>query len=311
MWSWNGNPTIDGQIINLSVNDTVQYHLSATSDYDTVFAWLLPPVGLAKCVDVAQAVAGRQRQWDDSIVVGELYKFGQALLICISRTPCDAIFVSEAENEPKGGGQQITASFRVIKGGQAQFTDAATIGRSGLTPGLPKNGTQTSHLFRCAVSSFVVDRPTQVIEIGYKSTLGIRYNGLCNFRDSYSYFWSDLVSCDLYQGAVIGSGQTFNTSNLTSGTVSLPEKRYSFFRVMYRIAGTDADFTEINVNFCFASQTQQPIYNYLRLQYPSAQRWEIMHVPLSGWEIRNGLSPGPLILLDARNVNGCGGTGGE
>ena len=299
----NGNLTADNETINLNVGDDVTYQLSNTSDYSTLFAWLLPPIAIAKCIDVAQAVAGRQRQWDDSIVVGELYKFGQALLICIARSPDDAVFISEAESEPAGGGQVVQATFRVIRSGLAKFTSTSEINRGGLAPGGARNnGTQTSHLFRCAVSSFVVDRPTQAIEIGYKSALGIRYSGLCNFRDSYSSFWSDLASCDFYAGITIGPNQTFNTYNVTSGSISIPEKRYSFFRVLFRIAGSDAAFTELDVNFGFCSQTEQASFNYLRLQFPSAQRWEVMHRPTTGWEIRNSLTPGPLILLDSRSA---------
>ena len=301
MYVRNSSPTADGQQIVLNVGDTVDYRLDSSSDYKLEFVRKNPKAKV-KCIDVAQAIAGRQRQWDDSIVLGELYKFGQALLICISRTPDDAVFVSEAESEPPGGGVSITASFRVVKEGLAQFTSLAEITRKGDTPGTSSNGTLLSHLFRCAVSSFVVDRPTQVIEIGYNSTLGIRYSSLCNFRDSLSYDRVDYESCGRYKGKTIGKGKTFNTRNITSGIVSIPEKRYSFFRVLFRIAGSDEEFTEIDVNFGFCSQTEQPSFNYLRLQFSSAQRWEVMHRPTTGWEIRNNLTSGPLILLDARSV---------
>jgi len=290
----------EGELHYFNVGDSFVYRIDASSDYDTAFAWLLPPVGIVKGIDAAQTIAGRQRQWDDSVVVGELYKFGQCYAICTGRSPAGEVFVSEAENEPKGGGVTIEAEFSVVRPGYAVCTSIPAIQRNALTPGNVYNGTQTSHLFRAAISSFIVDRATQVIEIGYKSSLGIRYSGLCNFRDAYSGFWSDLVSCDLYNGAVIGAGQTLNTSQLTSGTISLPEKRYSFFRIGCRPAGSDAAFTELDVNFCIASQTQQSTYNYIRLQFPSAQRWEIQHLPLTGWEIRNNLSPGPLVLLDSR-----------
>ena len=298
-------PTTDGQVINFTVGNTFVYRLSSTSDYNTAFVWLLPPVGVVNSADVAQTIAGRQRQWDDSLVVGELYKFGQCYAICTGRTPSDEVFVSEAENQPIGGGVTIDATFRVVKSGQAVCSSEAAITRNALTPGVAVNGTQRSHLFRAAISSFIVDRATQIIEIGYKSSLGIRYSGLCNFRDAYSGQWSDLVSCDLYNGAIVGAGQTFNTTNLTSGTISLSEKRYSFFRIGCRVAGSDAPFTELDVNFCICSQTQQSTYNYIRLQFPTTQRWEIQHLPLSGWEIRNGLSPGPLVLLDSRLAGGA------
>ena len=300
----NGVPTSDEQSILLAVGDTFTYHLSYGSDYSTKFKYQDPgPDGYARCVDVAQAIASRQRQWDDSIVVGELYKFGGCYAICTARSPEDEVFVSEAEYEPKKGvGVNISADFKVVRQGQALFSSLASMVRAATTDGPLRNATNFSHIFRAAVSSFIVDRPTQVIEIGYKSTLGLRYSGLMNFRDSEPCYEVDDKACLNYEGNTISSGQTFNTKNISSGTVSLAEKRYSFFRVACRIAGSSDAPVELDINFCVCSQTQQASYNYLRLQFPTAQRWEVTHYPLSGWEVRTEYYPHPLILLDSRTT---------
>jgi hypothetical protein len=69
--------------------------------------------------DVASTVAGRQKNWDDALVVGELYKCGSALAICSARTPADRVFVSDSEDGANGTGISINASFEVVRGGTA------------------------------------------------------------------------------------------------------------------------------------------------------------------------------------------------
>lgn len=287
----------DGQRISLSVGDTFTYRMYSSSDYNRNFLYVL---GVAKCIDVAQAIASRQRQWDDAIVVGELYKFGGCYAICTSRNPSDAVFVSEAENEPRGGGKNIDAVFRVVRAGDALFSDINAITNRGEDSNPIRNASNFSHLYRASVSSFVIDRPTQVIEIGYKSTLGIRISGMMNYRDSEKASLIDAFSCDFYEGTTVGKSGTLQTTNITTGSVSLSEVRYSFFRIAFRIAGSDDAPVEMNINFGVASQTQQPAYNYLRVQFPTAQRWEVTHYPLTAWEIRSDYYSDPLILLDSR-----------
>lgn len=306
--SVNGVASGIDQGYSVGVGETFVYVLSKSSDYDTLFKIQVSgPDGKARCVDAAQAVASRQRQWDDSIVVGELYKIGTAHAICVSRSPAGEVFVSEAENEPKGGGADIFATFRIVKSGT--FSAAGTAIYESASAFVPiRTGTLTPHLLRMSISSFIVDRPTQIIEIGYKSTLGIRISGLMNFRDAESVQETNYQSCVRYGGDIIKQGKKFTTKNINSGTVSISERRYSFFRIGCRIAGSNNAFTELNINFGISSQTQQASYNYLRLQFPTTQRWEVRHIPISGWEVRANIYPHPLIVLDSR-ITGPARTG--
>jgi len=43
-------------------------------------------------------------------------------------------------------------------------------------------GTSRGHLHRCAIADFTLARPAQVIEIGFRSTVGIRGQGFANVR---------------------------------------------------------------------------------------------------------------------------------
>ena len=277
--------------VSLAIGDTVTYVLSNSSDANTKFIGTQEgPDHEETCRDVAQTVSGRQRSWDDALSIGELYKLGSALLVCESRSPDNEIFSSEADFEPIGGGQAITVTLRCVKAGSAVLN-----GTGGTT-----NATNSSHLFKAAVASFAIPRSAQVIEIGLRSTLGIRISGLCNFRDSLSQTEIDGRACNYYNNKTYRPDQSLELSSYQSGSYSGAEMRYSFFKIGYRIAGSTGDYTFLSQCFGTRSLTQQSVYNFLRLQMPSVQRWEFRLEPLTGWEIRNSIATGALEVLDAR-----------
>lgn len=278
-------------LLSLAVGDIVTYTLSNTSDVETKF--IGAQVGEdheETCRDVGQTVSGRQRSWDDALTIGDLYKLGSALLICESRTPLDEIFVSDADQDPSGGGIPVDVNLRVVRAGQAELNPITGT----------ETGTSTSHLFKVALASFAVPRSTQVVEIGLRSLLGLRISGLCNFRDSLSHTEIDGKACEYYKNKVYGPKESLELSSFQSGTYSGSETRYSFFRLGYRIAGSDSDYTYMDTCFGTRSLTQQATYNFIRLQMPSVQRWEFRLEPLSGWEIRANVATGNLEVLDAR-----------
>ena len=280
--------------VNLAVGDTITYVLSSGSDANRKFVGSQDgPDHEETCNDVAQTVSGRQRGWDDTLSIGNLFKFGSAMVICESRSPADEIFTSEIDQEPIGGGQSITATLRVVRAGVAEAN-----GTSGT-----KTATATSHLFQVAVASFALPRSAQVVELGFRSTLGVRINGLCNFRDSLSQNEIDGRACDYYEGRVYSPSDSLGLSNFQSGTYSGSEQRYSFFKIGYRTAGGSDTYTYLEQCFGARSITQQAVYNFIRLQMPSLQRWEFRIEPLSGWEIRNSIATGTLEVLDARISN--------
>ena len=75
-------------LTSFAVNDSITYILDSSSNANTVFVGVQEgPDHEETCRDVAQTVSGRQRTWDDALVIGELYKFGSALFICEARSP--------------------------------------------------------------------------------------------------------------------------------------------------------------------------------------------------------------------------------
>lgn len=299
---FNGTATADGTIYTAAVNDTISYLLSSLADNDTKFLRQDSdgPDGKATCEDVAQSVSGLQRSWDDSLVIGELYRIGSCVTILESRSPADSIFVSRVDNDPVGGGNDVTCVFRVIRAGKFRAASLAQISSDGSNITEHRNGTSGSHILRLAIASFTIDRPAQILEIGFRSNVGLRLSNLCNFPSSKSYREADNGSCELYENKKIYKGDILKVSQFQSGTFTGPETRYSFFRLSYRIAGSDSAYTQLPQLFGFRSMTGQPSFNYIRIQLPSAQRWEIEAMPISGWEIRNDIETGDLEVLDSK-----------
>lgn len=277
---------------SLVIGDTVIYTIDASSEANTTFIGINAsgPSHSETCLDVAQTVSGRQRSWDDALTIGELYKLGSALLVCESRTPNDETFASEIDQEPIGGGQSIQVLLRTVKAGQVVLNpaNAAT------------TATSSSHLFKAAIASFVIPRSAQIIELGLRSVLGIRINGLCNFRDSMSQTEIDGRACLYYNFQIYTPEQVLELSNYSSGSYSGSEMRYSFFKVGYRVAGNNSEYTYLDQCFGTRGLTQQNIYNFIRFQMPSVQRWEFRIEPLTGWEIRNNIATGNLEILDSK-----------
>lgn len=298
---YNGAPTVAGGLYAANTGDSIAYVLLSSSDYLTEFVVQGGgPDGLATSEDAAQSISGLQRTWDDSLAIGELYRIGSCVAVLESRTPADSVFVSEADNTPIGGGVSITCTFRVVRPGSFLGSTGSQLSQAATTATRHCNGTDGSHICRLAVATVSIGRPAQVIEIGFRSALGVNIQGLCNFPAVSSYEEADAASCKNYSGNRIRRGDILQTSQLQSGTSSSPEVRYSFFRFSYRIAGSDAAWVSAPQLFGFRSPTGQPSFNYLRVQFPSAQRWECELMPVSGWEIRSGIAAGSLEILESK-----------
>ena len=275
---------------SLLVGDEVDYVLDAATSANESFTSgnYSEPKG-----DIATAVAGRQRQWDDSIVVGETYRIGSAVAVCKSRSPSDDVFRSDVQSQPIGGGISVTATFTIVTAGSCDFP-----GTTGA-----RAGTSAPHIMRMAKATIAVPQPAQVIEVGGKSTIGIRVAGFCNIKDSPTYGRIDLNACLIYDSQLLPPRQILDTTNFQSNTTSQPETRYSFWRFQYRIAGSSSSWSQFPQLFGVSSSTQQSQFWFNRIEFPSRQRWEWEYVPVSGWEIRSGTAAGELIVIDARISN--------
>lgn len=258
---------------------------------------------IEKCEDIASTVAGRQKTWDDSLIIGELYKIGSGLAVCTSRT--DGAFVSEADIS-SGSGSSVTASFSTVRVGAVTTNSSTLIEKTGLDWLNEDSGTREwrnvattdGHVLRCAIASISTTRPCQAIELGIRSRLGIRINGLVNFRETISFAECDNRACLDYKDDIVEQGSTLQTDIHQSNTLSAPVERYSFFAIYYREAGSTGGFTKLNNAYGVRGATQQNVFNYIQLNMPAVKQWEFQIEPYSGWEIRNG-GVGTLYVLEA------------
>ena len=250
--------------------------------------------------DAASSIANRQKAWDDAIVVGDLYKIGSALAVCVSRTPPDEVFRSDADLGINGSGQGVDAAFKIIRPGSAATTTTANLETNGTTyVSTRKTATSGPHIMRIAIASGATEKECRIIEFGFRSSLGIRYNGILRFRTTLSYGDVDGRACLNKENNIVTSGNTLKVDNYRSGQVAGSEERYSFHQVFYR-KQSETTWTPLAQIFGFVGVGQQSMFNYLRLEFPSQDSWEWDFEPLSGWEIRNNVTAGVLYVIDSR-----------
>ena len=250
--------------------------------------------------DAGSSVASRQKAWDDAIVVGDLYKIGSALAVCVSRTPSDAVFRSDADLASNGTGQEIEAQFRIVRPGAAAVPGSGTIDQDGLTVN-PTRRTATSgpHIMRVALAHGATTRECRIVELGIRSAMGITINGLMRFRSAITFAEADGLACLNKKGDLIKRGNTVQVDQYQSGQMVSSEERYSFYRISYKKQQESA-FVPLSQVFGFVGKDQQSMFNYIRLQFPSTDSWEWQIEPLSGWEVRNALSDSTLYVVDSR-----------
>ena len=312
----------------LNEGDTFVYLLSHTSDATTRIRFNAGntdnPDGeadsYASCGDLANTVYARQRSAADALTIGELYKAGSCLAVLVATSPSDNVFRSELDNNPPSGGTSMYYTFKVVRSGVISITQESQISKS--EPGkviVPpewgrqsvdqlsnlsniSNGTNyktvTNHaqIFRCALANVQINQRVKCFEIGFKSSVGIKASGLCNFKDAKRMNDVNYDAGFRINGQVYNQDRPVYVTNFQSGTITDSAERYSFFRLYIRTEGSD--WTALPASIGIRSQSSQPLYNYLRVELPEENVPEVRLEPLTGWEIRNGYAPSPYIVLD-------------
>ena len=273
------------------------------------------------CRDVASSVSSIQRGFDESINVGDLYRAGSAVVVCIDR---DDPFISDTDFD--GTGQSMTAKFKVIEPGKVHvWTEDSIKTQSVNSDGDINNFDQpreasicseSSQLFRMLVGSFSVERAFKTLEVGLHSNVGLKSSGVTNFnslvsRDNFDGDGGVPTLNDSYQAYVdaVYCGGLDDGENggdyrreVTAGTYSAADTRYSFFRILYRdIDSTSNDFTASNHLYGVRSATSVDTYNYLRFKFSDSKRREFRFMPVSSWEIRSDEASGDLYAIDAHD----------
>ena len=271
--------------------------------------------------DIMTSIASRQRTFDESINVGDLYRIGSAIGICVERS--DFPFISDIEFDEDG--RDVIAKFKILEPGKVHIwekdvveTDTGTYESKNSEPkGLRDEGvegviaSQYSQMFRLAVAAFSVERPAYVIEVGLRSNLQLRSSGITNFNSLISSIYDEgfrvpngsyqsFVDARYCAGLEDGGDKPLNKAwrqTIKAGRYSAVDTRYSFFRILYRPINKQ-QFTALKDLYGVRSATGVNVYNYLRFIFDEDLRREFRFVPVSGWEVRSGEAAGDLYVLD-------------
>ena len=282
---------------SLSAGDNVTYALFAQSERQITFT---ENGFVEESKDVASSVAARQTYYDQNLIIGELYKIGTALGVCVSRGPSNAVFRSEADEV--GTAQTIEVVFKIVEPGYvAAHSESHLRGAyTGSTVNNPSTvqravATTGGHILRFAQATVTNTRACDITEIGINSILGQRLNGLCNFRDAKPYDEVDDRFCQTYQNTV-----DYDSEFYQSGTLSVSLKRFAFLgsNTQSRQAAGNSDWVDSGRVFAVQSETMQSVFNFLRIEFTTAKLRVFRLKPISGFEFRQ-LTSGTFILLDA------------
>ena len=303
--SVNGITGSGGANTSLSKGDQVTYKIFSTTDADAEFqnpgSLQNQPDADIDCKDAGSTVASIQRGYDEAINIGDTYMVGTALAICTDRDN----FPFFSDNDFGGPGQSVEATFEILEPGivslwsESGEINPPPLGVVTSTQDKGVNATEKGHIYKVAIASVSIERPAYVIELGFKSSLGIRSNGIVNFDslkrpankpgDNGIATGSYRAAIDALFCAGLADGSETTESYrqvIRPGRYTAPDVRYSFFKISYRNADS-ATFTELNDIYGFRSQTQSAVYNFLRFEFPDQIRREIRLVPMPGWEVRN------------------------
>jgi hypothetical protein len=155
-------------------------------------------------------------------------------------------------------------------------------------------------LLRVAFGVVRNSRECEVTEIGLRSQVWNRANGLCNFQA--------LPSVGAFREAEI------NGVGINSGAMTLYLKRTSVWTVWLRPSGTDSSGQEfkwqpLGEQFCVTGETPQDQFNFIRITHPQRNRYEFKMVPKSGADVARH-SPDNAVFwrLDAKSRTPLAGT---
>lgn len=143
-------------------------------------------------------------------------------------------------------------------------------------------------LTKIAVGAIRNNRTVVATEIGFKSTVFQRLNGICNFMS-------------LPSSPEIGENDKDNIQYST-GTNSLNIKRSSVFRVFIskvKDDGTTAPLEPFPVYFVVRGQSPTAQYNFLRFSTDSPAQLEYKFMPCSGSDLRGSISSYDFVILSA------------
>jgi len=247
--------------------------------------------------DINSAITSSRRSADDALQVGETITIGRTNWVVESRAL--PVWTEGSRQEIKLRcvelfGTALGASIglvseRMISRGVYNDDNGATNARNALRMNA---GAGFYPLLKSNLGFVRNTRACEVTEIGIKSQVWNRANGLANFATIPSPL--ELITAE-------NDRVSFDT-----GTMSLFFKRTSVWTIWLRPAGTDEDGTEfewapLGEQFCVTGETPQDQYNFIRFEHPEKRQYEYKFVPKSGADVaRHSPNEEQFIRLNAK-----------
>jgi hypothetical protein len=234
-----------------------------------------------KVADINSEITAGRRSADEMLQVGETVVIGRTVWVVESRALPEweensrqSIGLRCVEIFGEGIGASIgLISERMITRGVYSDDNGTTNARNGL--GLHA-GAGFYPLMRVAFGVVRNSRDCEVTEIGLRSQVWNRANGLCNFQA--------LPSVDAFLEAEA------NAVGIESGAMTLYMKRTSVWTIWLRPSGTDNSGNEykwqpLGEQFCVTGETPQDQFNFIRITHPQRGRYEFKMVPKPGADV--------------------------
>lgn len=270
-------PTSSKQEYFVRVGDRCQFFISEkTVPEDRYF---IGATKNTKVDDINNELESQRIRADEALQIGETFMIGKTVWKVISRA---------SELWVAGSTQTVTLECVEIFGDGSQskigaIDKASMIDRSvltdddGITPFRGFIGTHAGigfyPLLKVQMALVRNTRACEVTEIGIRSSVWNRANGVCNF--------SSLPTPFEFKAA------ERNQVSIQNGNMNLFFKRSTLFSILVRPAGTDASgnpykWNNIGEQFCISGSQPIDQYNFVRITHPERRQYEFRFVPTSG-----------------------------
>jgi len=227
--------------------------------------------------EINSTVEALQVEADATLQLGEQVEIGGCIWKVIDRSQAqfnpentnDQIIVLRCVDASTSIGKKvgIVSKSAVVKPDHEYIGDSGEDVQQGI-------GEKFYPLTKVAIGNIRNNRPAVSTEIGIKSTVYQRLNGLCAFNSLPSPEEIEKYDKDGYQ---------VNTGTITASIV-----RSSFFRVFIKLASApEEDFVPFKHYFVVRGQRPVAQYNFIRFQSLEARELEFKFVPISGSDINN------------------------
>ncbi|HAX27619.1 MAG TPA: hypothetical protein DCX94_06810, partial [Alteromonas macleodii] len=270
-------------ISNVAKNDEIVFSIKNSRISENFYQ---REEGGAPVDDINSTVVSLQEEADGAMQLGEHFMIGGSIWKVTRRK-----LQSFEPTEDGGADQRITlqcvdtSTSRFKKIGivskdlvvEPQGTGNEFIGDSGVGDQSIAVGEGFFPLTQVAIATIKNNRPAFITEIGLKSTVFQRLNGLCNFQNL-----PDQKEVENSEGENI---------QINNGTISATIRRSSMFRIYIRDARDNGStFQPFHENFIFVVQGQSPSaqYNYIKFINEDQQQrqLEFKFVPFPCSEFR-------------------------